>query len=526
MGQAFYCRPLITSIVLSACSWVAFPPRRFQCLRKQRLRQRLRLQGAALHGAALFCLVSGGQAVASTGCTAVNAGTWNVTAVKPSASPLSQSDTFAVGDRLRFTISTSDSLSAHYTFSEALSAGATGPDGPVTQLDFTVTKAGVGRLLLVSTQDSAPITVTSASCTAVSATNTNTNTSTDSQKLGTVQAIGSRMVGQASGAAITGAIDGAIADGFGGDTGMSPANAGGTETSTFNLGAGSGQMSRLGGFASPSYVGASDRSIASVARRDWKSWASVRGSGWDQDDRNANTGGIRGYQINATFGVGRLLMPGVLVGIVGGYENFSNDVQSENNRLKGDGWTAGGYFGWAFAQSLRFDVAGTWTGLAYDAAAGTAAGSFNANRWLASTGLTGTYRSNALVVEPSARLYTLWERQDAWTDSSGAAQAGRSFSVGRASTGAKLIYSMRVGAGTTLSPFVGLFADYRFSNDDAPPVNQPLLGSSNGWSARAATGVALTFNGGTRLSIDGELGGIGSGDPSIWTASGRGSIPF
>jgi hypothetical protein len=335
---------------------------------------------------------------------------------------------------------------------------------------------------------------------------------TDSQKLAAVQTQGSRVVGQTSGAAITGAVNGAVADGLSGGKSGAPASG---SAPPFGIGAGSEQMSRLGAFASPRNEGSS--------QGEWRPWATVLGSGWELDDRNPNADSIKGNQINATFGAGRLLMPGVLVGVVGGYENFKYEFDSLNGRLQGNGWTVGAYGGWAFAHNLRFDVTGAWTGLSYDASAGTAVGSFKANRWLASTGLTGTYQMNAFIVEPSSRLYALWERQDAWSDSLGTGQTERSFSVGRVSTGAKVGYPWQA-VGTTFVPYIGLYGDYRFSSDDALSVSQPFVGLSDGWSARVTTGAVMVFTGG-RLSLEGELGSIGSGD-RLWSLSVRGSIPF
>jgi len=205
---------------------------------------------------------------------------------------------------------------------------------------------------------------------------------TDSQKLAAVQNQVSRVVGQTSGAAITGAIDGAIADGLSRGNSGPPASG---LAPPFNFGAGLEQMSHLGALASPRNVGSS--------QGEWRPWATVRGSDWELDDRSPNAGSISGNQINATFGAGRLLMPSILVGVVGGYENFRYDVDGLNGRLQGNGWTAGAYGGWAYAPNLRFDLMGAWTTLSYDASAGIAAGSFNANRWLVSTGVTGTYHS-------------------------------------------------------------------------------------------------------------------------------------
>jgi len=341
----------------------------------------------------------------------------------------------------------------------------------------------------------------------------------DSQNARTAQIIGSKAVGLASGAAITGAIDGAIADGLNGSRTPSGATTAAPTAALsagapFGLGAGSEQMN-LGRTASPRV------DPPSAVTSEWKPWLSVHGSSWDRDD--SNRGSIKGNQINATVGLGNLIAPNVLIGVVGGYENFNYHFDGIDARLQGDGLTAGAYAAWAFTRTLRFDVKGAFTALSYNDSAGTAAGSFDAKRWLVSTGITGTYGMNGFVVEPSSRLYALWERQDAWTDSLGTSQAERSFSVGRLSTGAKVGYPWQA-AGITVVPYVGLYGDYRFSSGDELPVNQPFVGLSDGWSARVTTGAVIAFTGG-RLSIEGELGDIGSGDP-LWSISVRGSIPF
>jgi hypothetical protein len=114
--------------------------------------------------------------------------------------------------------------------------------------------------------------------------------------------------------------------------------------------------------------------------------------------------------------------------VVVGYENFKYDVASLAGTLKGNGETIGGYVARRFG-NLRFDAALGWSNVDYNATAGTAAGSFTGSRWLGSTGLTGDYKLDAYTIEPSAKVYVLWERQTAWTDSLGTAQDGRDFSA-------------------------------------------------------------------------------------------------
>ena len=76
-----------------------------------------------------------------------------------------------------------------------------------------------------------------------------------------------------------------------------------------------------------------------------------------------------------------------------------------------------------------------------------------------------------------------------------------------------------------MTPYAGFYGDYRFSSDDALPVNQPIFGLRDGLSARITGGIGVTYNNGVALSLDGELGGLRSGD-AIWTIGGRGSVRF
>jgi hypothetical protein len=77
----------------------------------------------------------------------------------------------------------------------------------------------------------------------------------------------------------------------------------------------------------------------------------------------------------------------------------------------------------------------------------------------------------------------------------------------------------------TVAPYVGAYADYYFSSDDATAILLPTQ-FIQGWSARAVSGISLTFVGGAKLSIGGEAGGLGSGQFIVWSLRGRASVPF
>ncbi|MDB5655223.1 MAG: outer rane autotransporter barrel domain protein, partial [Tardiphaga sp.] len=387
------------------------------------------------------------------------------------------------------------------------------------------------------------------------------NTPQDSLKLRALQIIATKTVAQTSGSAITGAIDTAISEGFGNGGSLATPSAGGVR---FNFNADPDQEPTgtaadtvngrwNGAYGTTAYApsgrGGSrsrvDDAFAAIDRstfktkapqryvepKDWLLWGDIKGTGigrWDSSNAPAT---LYGHQVNGLLGLTRRLMPNFLVGVVGGYEYFDYRSDTLNGRLKGDGWTIGSYLGWKFAAGLRFDAAVAYSGLNYDGTAGTATGRFDGDRWLLSGGLIGTTEAFGFAIEPSARVYALWENQHAYTDSLGTPQAERSFFTGRASTGFNVAYPWLFDATLTISPYAGIYADYYFTGDDAAAVT--LAGAApltsvpfiDGWSARATGGLAARFDNGAAVAIGAELGGIGS-NAKIWSFRGRGSVPF
>jgi hypothetical protein len=469
------------------------------------------------------------------------------------------------------------------TFTATVTSGGGTPAGTVS---FNDGGAAIGSAILAggtATLTTSALTAGTHTITAVYAGNGNFKASTsaallqavnmpqDSLKLRALQVIATKVVAQNSGAAITGAIDSAISEGFsdGGNL-VTPSGAG----IRFNFSAdpdrpqtataGADMPDRWNGLYGRSGSGlpgnangttqsqlpqgvsrvenafaAIDRStmpakapgLRTVAPKDWLLWADVKGSGIARWGSSTLAPILYGSQVNALMGLTRRVTPNFLVGAFGGYETFDYRSDALNGHLKGDGWTLGSYLGWRFAPGLRFDAAAAYSGIGYDGTAGTATGSFSGHRWLASSGLTGSYKTYGFDIEPSAKFYALWERENAYTDSLGALQADRTFFTGRASGGIKLSYPWLTSATVMLAPYAGFYADYYFTGDDAaalslagtvPLASVPLL---DGWSARATGGVAANLGNEAIVALGAEFGGIGS-NVQIWTFRGRASVPF
>jgi hypothetical protein len=393
----------------------------------------------------------------------------------------------------------------------------------------------------------------------------------DSAKLRALQLNVTKIVAQSSGQAISGSIDTAISEGFSdggqyitpgagglrvnfaaapdGDEDDKPKSGQQPGSQSLNAYSGDGGPGRTGGRGRGSSriddaFAAIDRAAPTKApaarfreQKDWLFWIDARGSGIDQWGSSGNIGQgatqatLFGQQINLLSGLTYRARPNLLVGVTGGYENFSYTQTDINGKLKGDGWTVGAYLGWKIIPTLRYDVAVTYSGIGYDGTAGTAQGNFNGNRWIFATGFTGSYSWANFNIEPSAKVYAIWERENAYVDSLGTQQAARTFSSGRASAGNRVSYPIPWLDSVLLAPYAGVFADYYFTQDDAaaivaaggiPLASTPLL---QGWSARITGGIGARLAGGTTVGFGAELGGIGS-NTQIWTFTGRARIPF
>jgi len=365
----------------------------------------------------------------------------------------------------------------------------------------------------------------------------------DSIHLRQMQMLATRQSAQISGQAISGATSEAIGCGFGDCEAVTPNGSGFTYNFAADAPAGphaaasDGTREFLaapdrpattsidGAFAALGYAKATAKARPAVVQRDWLGWIDLRGL---SVTTNGLGNDLRGDQVNVTAGLTRRLTPDLLVGGFAGYERLDFNSDALSSRLKGEGWTAGGYLGWRLAPTLRFDLTLARSGIAYDDSAGTASASFPGERWLASGGLTGTHDWQGLVLQPSAKVYALWERDAAYTDSLGIAQPANSFSAGRASAGGKVSYPVAWTATVALAPYAGAYGDYYFTGNDAVVAGVPTTAILlQGWSARLIAGLDLRFRGGGTLGVGGELGGIGSNsDTTIWTYRARGSVPF
>ena len=288
-------------------------------------------------------------------------------------------------------------------------------------------------------------------------------------------------------------------------------------------------------FAALGYAGpVKARPLRATEPREWLGWAEISGATLNRwtaptmPGAATATPSVYGDQINFTAGLTRVLTPNLQIGVLGGFETFDYRSDAIQGRLTGTGWTTGAYAGWKLSSTIRFDAGLAYSGIGIDGTAGAASGSLAGNRMLVTGGVTGNYESHGLKIEPSARVYALWEHENAYTDTLGTAQAGRDFSTGRASAGVKLAYPFAWTSTVSLAPYVGIYGDYYFNTDNIviPGAGAlPVIPVFEGLSARTDVGIAAQFASGGQFTVGGERSGLG-GNFSLWTYRARASIRF
>jgi hypothetical protein len=475
-------------------------------------------------GAAIFsCLLASvGSASASAGCDAVNNGGFNLFASNPPTPVNGDSATipgFAAGDTITFTIvsvnagnhqwllvglATLDSYFASASATAVRSYTVTGNQDTVLAQSIT-RQGGAGA---GAAADGTFTTTATCIPAAVSPPAGSVTSSPHATGL-------SKVVAVTSGKAISDAAAHGIGTAFSGSgNSMTP----GPDGITFNFNAATAAnverqvdeafealgfmpLDDSGGLFSPQQVA------------QWNAWLDVRGSGWDRPSLS-----LAGGQLNVTVGAGYNVMPETVIGVLTGIEVFDYRTTTPSARLSGYGGTVGGYAGGQFT-TLRWDATIASSLLSYSASAGAVSGSFGGWRGLASGGLTGELHLADILFEPSSRLFVLMEHDAAYTDSTAKAHAASSFTVGQIALGGKAIYPIE-SAGTEILPYLGLYADYRFSAGATPPAGQPSAWVGDGLTGRIIAGVDIDIAGGADIGVGAELGGLGA-DYQSWSIKGR-----
>ncbi|MGL4405734.1 MAG: autotransporter outer membrane beta-barrel domain-containing protein, partial [Notoacmeibacter sp.] len=230
---------------------------------------------------------------------------------------------------------------------------------------------------------------------------------------------------------------------------------------------------------------------------------------------------LQGQQINGLVGLSYRFNEQTVLGVFGGYETM-DFADAANASFGGQGMTSGVYAAWRPSMGLRFEGQLAATKLDYDASAGGVKAAFNANRFMASVGVTGSTQFGAFTIEPSLKASSLWQSQNAYTDSVGTMQAARSFNTSQIAAGLKASTTIDLSDGKSFSPYAAVTADWRYSSGDTTAT----LKAMDNLSASFNAGFNAKVNANTTLNLDGTVSGLGLDDFKIWSIKAKLGVGF
>ncbi|ANU07434.1 autotransporter outer membrane beta-barrel domain-containing protein [Paraurantiacibacter namhicola] len=237
----------------------------------------------------------------------------------------------------------------------------------------------------------------------------------------------------------------------------------------------------------------------------WDIWGELYASTFDFSGAGGNATVIYG-------GVDYAVSPGLLVGVMGQYDDIGMDKAVTTGVLGGEGWMAGPYITARLAPDLFLDARAAWGQSANTISPfGTYTDTFDTDRLLLAGTLTGNYDlATGLVLRPEAAVHWLQEDAKSYTDSLGSTIPGLKSDLGQLSFAPRLMYRLPVDDRTDARPWVEARGIYAWGD-------QPTAFGGDDLRLRLEGGVDLLTEGGIRASLSGFHDGIGI---SGYSASG------
>lgn len=237
-------------------------------------------------------------------------------------------------------------------------------------------------------------------------------------------------------------------------------------------------------------------------------WAEGHYTHYEDDVSNGKSDGDFGLLY---LGADYLVTSNVLFGVLVQFDWSDEDMQTTDGNIDGRGWMAGPYLSARLSENLFFNSRAAWGQSDNDIRIGTTTGSFDTDRWLVSSDLTGNWRNGAWRFTPSVGIAYAQEDQDRYTNSAGTVVPSQTVSLGRVTFGPEVAYRMAAGGGTFIEPMASLKGLWDFDNEGNLVIDG-IVASPDDFRGRFEGGVIVTVPGGLALRATGNYDGIGSGD--------------
>jgi len=499
-----------------------------------------------LLASAILLLVPPGEAWASAGCDAVNAGGWNQTLAPAPGSFGATISGFEAGDELQFSVTTSAGVSFFRLDSvpgtEVLGFGAPGSGtytvaAPHTAFR-TVNQGFVNSITITATCTPAP------PGPGPTPSPDRSEAVTKGFLLSRINGILLNDPGSTSllhrGAGQSGPMTtatsgiGGAGNGFGnamalGASRFDDADAAAMGSHAIQF---AGSLSKMRRDAASARMekermalGAGDGGVLPLAYESyspWDIWVEGRYSAFDDDAGNLNRDGHVGVlYVGGDYRVTQNMIVGALVQF--DWSKDSSDALA--SKVDGNGWMAGPYLSARIHENVYLDLRAAWGRSSNDLTLDTTTAGFDTSRWLVKGTLAGNWVHGAWRLTPSAELAYVEESADAFTNSAGTFVPGQDVALGRLQFGPEVGYRIRHTADTFIEPFAAIRGVWDFDNPNVTIIDGLVVGPGDFWG-RMEGGLTLLTAEGVAVRGSASWDGVGASDYSGYTLQGTFNVPL
>ncbi|MCR6632732.1 MAG: autotransporter outer membrane beta-barrel domain-containing protein [Magnetospirillum sp.] len=195
-----------------------------------------------------------------------------------------------------------------------------------------------------------------------------------------------------------------------------------------------------------------------------------------KDDVN---GRYNGDVKNGVAGYDRRVTKDLILGLATGYEEVDITTEYNQGTVEGSSVSVSPYLGYIINGWLSVDatIGHTWIDYDFSRNSGAVKGSTNAGRWFGSANVNAVHRMGDFKLRGSLGYLRLYERQDAYRDSTGAQVEEAQVNFGQIRTTVGGSYDIATGFGV-LSPNAFVRVEY-----DTPASHSVMVG--NNWMSSA-----------------------------------------
>ena len=181
--------------------------------------------------------------------------------------------------------------------------------------------------------------------------------------------------------------------------------------------------------------------------------------------------------------------------------------------VSGQGWMAGPYMVWRFADGLIFDGSALYGNSSNTVnPLGLYEDDFDTDRWMLRANLTGEYGRGPWMLRPQATLTHFEETQSSYTDSLGIDIPEQTIALGRFAAGPEVIWRHAWAGGRQLELSTSLRAVWDYRPAELLSDAGLLTGGGSDLRADGRVGIATQFANGAQMGLEISLSGIGKDD--------------